>query len=146
MNLGAFGVVLALGRRGEPHEQIEDYAGLGFRAPLLGAAMTVFMLSLAGIPPLAGFVGKFYVFTAAVREGYVVLAVIGVLNSVISADYYVRVLVLMYMTPGTVEVVPAGKRPYLFTTIVFSAVLTVLLGIFPAMWMSLARLSFLSQP
>jgi NADH-quinone oxidoreductase subunit N len=146
MNLGAFGVVLALGGRGEPHEQIEDYAGLGFRAPLLGAAMAVFMLSLTGIPPLAGFAAKVYVFTAAVREGYIALAVIGVLNSVISAGYYVRLLVLMYMTPGTVEVVPAGKRPYLFTSIVFSAVVTVLLGVFPAIWMSLARLSFLSQP
>jgi NADH-quinone oxidoreductase subunit N len=146
MNLGAFGVVLALGRRGEPHEQIEDYAGLGFRAPVLGAAMAVFMLSLTGIPPLAGFAAKVYVFTAAVREGYIALAVIAVLNSVVSAGYYVRLLVLMYMTAGTVEVVSAGKRPYLFTSIVFSAVLTVLLGVFPAIWMSLARVSFLSQP
>jgi NADH-quinone oxidoreductase subunit N len=146
MNLGAFGVVLALGRRGEPHEEIDDYAGLGFRSPLLGTAMAIFMLSLTGIPPLAGFAGKVYVFTAAVREGYVALAVIGVINSVISAGYYVRVLVVMFMTPGSVEVVGAGRRPYLFTSIVISAVVTVLMGVFPALWLELARLSFLSQP
>ena len=144
MNLGAFGVVIALGRRGEPHENIDDYAGLGFRSPLLGVAMAVFMLSLTGIPPLAGFAGKFYVFTAALREGYVALAVIGVLNSVVSAGYYVRVLVTMFMTPGTPEVVRPGSRPYLFTSIVVSAVVTVLVGVFPALWMQLARLSFLS--
>ena len=146
MNLGAFGVVLALGRHGEPHEQIDDYAGLGFRSPLLGAAMAVFMLSLTGIPPLAGFAGKVYVFTAAVREGYIALAVIGVLNSVVSAGYYIRILVLMFMTPGTVEVVRAGRRPYLYTSIVFSAVVTILIGVFPSLWLELARLSFISQP
>ncbi|HEY2386466.1 MAG TPA: NADH-quinone oxidoreductase subunit N [Candidatus Binatia bacterium] len=146
MNLGAFGVVLALGRRGEPHEEIDDYAGLGFRSPLLGTAMAIFMLSLTGIPPLAGFAGKLYIFTAAVREGYYALAVIGVLNSVISAGYYVRVVVVMFMTPGTPDVVRASLRPYLFTSIVFSAVVTVLIGVFPALWFELARLSFLSHP
>ncbi len=146
MNLGSFGVVLALGRRGEPHEQIDDYAGLGFRSPLLGAAMAVFMLSLMGMPPLAGFAGKLYVFTAAVREGYVALAVIAVLNSVVSAAYYVRVLVVMFMTPGTLEAVRAARRPYLYTSIVFSAVVTVLVGVFPAPWLWLAHHSFLSQP
>jgi len=146
MNLGAFGVVLALGRRGEPHEEIEDYAGLGFRSPLLGAAMAIFMMSLTGFPPLAGFAGKLYVFTAAVREGYYGLAVIGALNSVVSAGYYIRVLVVMFMNPGTPDVVRAARRPYLFTSIVFSAVVTVLVGVFPALWLELARLSFLSQP
>ena len=81
--------------------------------------MAIFMLSLTGIPPLAGFAGKLYIFTAAVSEGYLALAVIAVLNSVISTAYYMRVLVVMFMTPGTVEVVGAGRRPYLFTAIVF---------------------------
>ncbi len=142
MTLGAFGVVLAIGRRGEPNENLDDYAGLGFRAPLLGATMAVFMLSLTGIPPLAGFAGKFYVFSAAVREGYVGLAVIGVLNSVVSAGYYVRVLVSMFLTAGERELAPVGGRPYLLTCIVISAVGTVLIGIFPALWLQLARLSF----
>ncbi len=107
--------------------------------------MAIFMLSLTGIPPLAGFAGKFYVFNAAVREGYVALAVIGVLNSVVSAGYYIRVLVVMFMTPGTLEVTRAARRPYLYTSIVFSAVVTVLVGVFPALWLELARLAFLSQ-
>jgi NADH-quinone oxidoreductase subunit N len=144
MNLGAFGVVIALGRRGEPNENLDDYAGLGFRAPLLGATMALFMLSLTGIPPLAGFAGKVYIFTAAVSQGYVALAVIGVVNSAISAGYYVRVLVTMYMTPGAPEVARAPSRPYLFTSIVFAAVMTVLVGVFPAIWLQIARLSFLS--
>jgi NADH-quinone oxidoreductase subunit N len=144
MNLGAFGVVIALGRRGEPNESIDDYAGLGFRSPLLGATMALFMLSLTGIPPLAGFAGKVYIFTAAVSQGYVALAVIGVLNSAISAGYYIRVLVTMYMTPGAPEAARAASRPYLFTSIVFAAVMTVLVGVFPAIWLQLARLSFLS--
>jgi len=144
MNIGALGVVIALGRRGESNEDIDDYAGLGFRLPLLGAAMTVFMLSLTGIPPLVGFAGKFYVFTAAVHEGFVALAVIGVLNSVISAAYYIRVVVLMYMTPATSEPGRAISRPYLLTSIVVSAVATIIIGVFPALWLQLARLSFLS--
>jgi NADH-quinone oxidoreductase subunit N len=144
MNIGAFGVVLALARRGHLNEEIDDLAGLGFRSPLLGTAMAVFMLSLTGIPPLAGFAGKFYVFSAAVSEGYVALAVIGVLNSVVSAGYYIRVLVTMFMTPGTPEYARPGSRPYLFTSIVISAALTVLIGVFPAIWLQLARMSFLS--
>jgi NADH-quinone oxidoreductase subunit N len=144
MTLGAFGVVAAIGEAGEPNETLDDYAGLGFRRPLLGVTMTIFMLSLTGIPPLAGFAGKLYVFTAAVREGYYVLAVIGVLNSAISAGYYVRVLIAMYLTPGAEESGRLARQPYLLTSIVVSAVLTVIVGVFPALWMQLARLGFLS--
>jgi NADH-quinone oxidoreductase subunit N len=144
MTLGAFGVVAALGEAGDPNETLDDYAGLGFRRPLLGVTMTIFMLSLTGIPPLAGFAGKLYIFTAAVREGYYALAVIGVLNSAISAAYYVRVLIAMYLTPGAEESGRLARQPYLLTSIVLSAVLTVLVGVFPAVWMQLARLSFLS--
>jgi NADH-quinone oxidoreductase subunit N len=144
MTLGAFGVVAAIGAAGEPNENLDDYAGLGFRRPLLGVTMTIFMLSLTGIPPLAGFAGKLYIFTAAIREGYYVLAVIGVLNSAISAGYYIRVLIAMYLTPGAEESGRLARQPYLLTSIVVSAVLTVLVGVFPAMWMQLARLGFLS--
>ena len=111
MTLGAFAVVIAIGRRGQPNENLDDYAGVGFRSPFLGLAMIVFMLSLAGIPPLGGFIGKFYIFSAAIKSGYVGLAVIGVLNSVISVYYYVGVLVRMYMTEGGAEVAhPAAVR------------------------------------
>jgi NADH-quinone oxidoreductase subunit N len=144
MTLGAFGVVAALGSVGEPNETLDDYAGLGFRRPLLGVTMTIFMLSLTGIPPLAGFAGKLYVFTAAIREGYYVLAVIGVLNSAISAAYYIRVLIAMYLTPGAEDPGRLARQPYLLTSIVLSAVLTVIVGVFPALWMQFARLGFLS--
>jgi NADH-quinone oxidoreductase subunit N len=144
MTLGAFAVVIAIGRRGEPNERLDDYAGVGFRSPFLGAAMTVFMLSLAGIPPLVGFVGKVYIFTAAVKAGYVGLTVIGVLNSVVSVYYYVGVLVRMYMTEGGAEVVRPTSRPYLFATLLLAIGGTVLIGLFPSGLFEVARQSFLA--
>ncbi|MFQ5665299.1 MAG: NADH-quinone oxidoreductase subunit N [Candidatus Binatia bacterium] len=144
MTLGAFAVVIALGHRGAPNENLDDYAGVGFRSPFLGVAMVIFMLSLAGIPPLAGFIGKVYIFSAAVKSGYVGLAVIGVLNSVVSVYYYVGVLVRMYMVEGGVEVVRPGSRPYLFATLLFTGVATVALGLFPSTLFELARQSFLA--
>jgi NADH-quinone oxidoreductase subunit N len=144
MTLGAFAVVIAIGRRGEPNENLDDYAGVGFRQPFLGAAMVVFMLSLAGMPPLAGFVGKFYIFSAAVKSGYVGLAVIGVLNSVVSVYYYVGVLAKMYMVEGGVEVAHPANRPYLFATLLLTVAGTVALGLFPSSLFELARQSFLA--
>src|SRR5437762_8107895 len=88
MNLGAFAVLIALGRRGEPCETLDDLAGMGWRQALLGIAMTIFMLSLVGIPPTAGFAGKVAVFGAAIDAGYVGQEVIAVLNSVLSVYYY----------------------------------------------------------
>lgn len=144
MTLGAFAVVVAVGRSGEPNELLDDYAGVASRNPFLGVAMTVFMLSLAGVPPLGGFVGKFYLFTAAIQSGYVGLAVIGVLNSVISVYYYAGVLVRMYMTEGGAEVMPTSKRPYLFAALLATLVGTVLVGLFPSALLELARASFAS--
>ena len=144
MTLGAFTVVIAIGRRGEPNENLDDYAGVGFRQPFLGVAMLVFMLSLAGIPPLAGFVAKFYIFSAAVKSGNIGLAVIGVLNSVVSVYYYVGVLVKMYMVEGGVEVARPSSRPYLFATLLLTVAGTVALGLFPAGLFELARQSFLA--
>ncbi len=144
MTLGAFAVVVAVGRSGEPNEMLDDYAGIAFKNPFLGVAMTVFMLSLAGIPPLGGFIGKFYVFSAAVQSGYVGLAVLGVLNSVLSVYYYVGVLVRMYMTEGPTEVTPTSRRPYLFAALVATLAGTILVGIFPAPLLELARASFAS--
>lgn len=144
MNLGAFGVIVAVGRRGEPNEEYADFAGLGFRYPLLAMAMTVFMLSLTGVPPLVGFTGKFYIFSAAVKAGYLWLAVIGVLNSVVSAYYYVRVIVNMYMYDGDKMPEKLSTRPALALAILLAAIGTVLMGIFPAASIALARTSFLS--
>ncbi|HUU29821.1 MAG TPA: NADH-quinone oxidoreductase subunit N [archaeon] len=97
MNAGAFAVLIYLGHLGRPMETLEEVRGTGFRYPLLGAAMAVFMFSLAGLPPTGGFLGKFYIFSAAVQRGFVGLAVIGVLNSAVSVYYYLRVTVQMYM-------------------------------------------------
>ncbi len=145
MTVGAFGVVAAIGRAGEPLENIEDYAGLATRSPLLGATMAIFMLSLMGMPPLAGFAGKFYVFSVAVQQDFIVLAVVGVLNSVVSAAYYIRLLVAMYMTPEPAEAPALGRRPYLIASIVIAAGFTVLIGVLPALGLQVARLSFLSM-
>lgn len=144
MNLGAFAVVVAVGKKGEANEEFNDYCGLGFRYPGLAMMMTIFMLSLTGIPPLVGFTGKFYIFSAAVKAGYIWLAVIGVLNSVVSAYYYIRVVVTMYMREGEKQVEPLSARPALATAIVAATVGTILVGVFPAKPMALARHSFAS--
>jgi len=106
MNLGAFGILTLLGKGPEERVLISDLAGLGFRQPLLGLAMTVFMLSLGGIPPTAGFMGKLYVFSVALKAGLVPLVIVGVLNSVVAIFYYLRVTIAMYMEEPRGE--PAG--------------------------------------
>jgi NADH-quinone oxidoreductase subunit N len=142
MNLGAFAVVVAVGRRGRPNEQIDDYAGLGFRYPGLGAAMSIFMLSLAGFPPLVGFAGKLYIFSAAVHAGYTQLAILGVLSSVVSVYYYLGVLAKMYMSEGQTVLDAPSSRPYLFACLLITAAGTVLVGVFPSFAYDLARQSF----
>lgn len=144
MNLGAFGVVVALGRQGEPNDELSDYAGLGSRHPALAMAMVIFMLSLTGVPPLVGFTGKFYVFSAAVQAGYIWLAVIGVLNSAVSAYYYIRVIVHMYMEESERTFDIPALRPALVAAIIIAAAGTILLGVFPSASISMARESFLS--
>jgi NADH-quinone oxidoreductase subunit N len=144
MNLGAFAVVIAIGRKGELNERIEDFSGLGFRYPFLGFSMVVFMLSLAGFPALAGFTGKFYLFSAALKAGYVGLAVIAVLNSVVSVYYYAGVLVRMYMAEGSKEVIAITHRPYLFATLIITAAGTLFLGLVPAWAFELAASAFRS--
>lgn len=144
MNVGAFAVLIALGRRGEPNEQLDDLAGVGFRQPFLGVAMLVFMLSLAGVPPTAGFAGKFYLFSAAIDSGWVWLALLGVLNSLVSVWYYLGVIVQMYMVEGTVQPVSPYARPCLLATIVLAVVATVALGVLPGTSMQLAADAFAS--
>ncbi|MSO88670.1 MAG: NADH-quinone oxidoreductase subunit NuoN [Rhodospirillaceae bacterium] len=103
MNVGTFAVILSMRRRGQMVEGISDLAGLGQTDPRLAAALAIFMFSMAGIPPLAGFFGKLYVFMAAIDAGLVALAVIGVLSSVVSAFYYIRIVKVMYFDdPGPV--------------------------------------------
>ena len=115
-NLGALGIVALLGTPENEHDELRDFAGLKDSRPGLAALMTVFLLSLGGFPPLAGFIGKWYIFNAAVQEGYYWLAIIGVLTSVVSVFFYLRIVVMMWMTEGP-EVArpripaPAARRP-----------------------------------
>jgi NADH-quinone oxidoreductase subunit N len=144
MNLGAFGVLIALARRDDAGEQLSDLAGLSVRHPGLAFAMSICMLSLAGVPLTAGFAGKFYLFSAAVGAGYVGLAVIGVLNSVVSVYYYLGVIVQMYMADGDRVLVSPRTRPCLMATIAVAVAATLLLGILPSGSMELARSAFAS--
>jgi NADH-quinone oxidoreductase subunit N len=108
MNLGAFGVLTLLGKGRDERVLVSDLAGLGFRHPALGIAMTLFMLSLGGIPPTAGFMGKFYVFGVALKANLLPLVIVGVLNSVVSIFYYLRVTVAMYMEEPQGEPAPVS--------------------------------------
>lgn len=103
MNIGAFAIIILVAKKGETNGTVQDFAGLGTKHPVLAAAMTIFLFSLAGMPPTAGFIGKFYLFSGAIQKGYIWLAVIGVLNSAASVYYYLRVMVYMYMKDSTEE-------------------------------------------
>jgi NADH-quinone oxidoreductase subunit N len=136
---GAFGIILLLERSGEEVVGVDDTAGLATRHPLAALALAIFLLSLVGIPPTAGFVGKFYLFGAAVRSGYVWLAVIGVLNSAAAAYYYLRVIVNMYMREP--EGTPAVIMPSFAGALAVAVALwgVIQLGIFPAPLFDLAQ-------
>jgi NADH-quinone oxidoreductase subunit N len=132
---GAWAIVVALEKQDGVGLEINDYAGLGKRKPALAAAMTVFMLSLTGLPPTLGLIGKFYVFRAAIQGGFIGLAVIGVITSLISAYYYLRVVVVMYMRDGDVQV---ESEPWLNLTTAVAAIGTVVLSFIPASLFALA--------
>ena len=127
-NFGTWGVVIALERAEGRGLEIRDYAGLGRKYPALAAAMTIFMLSLIGLPPTIGLVGKFYLFRAVMAGGFTGLAIIGVLTSLISAYYYLRVVVTMYMQEGDPQ---RSRESFLDLTTAFTAIVTVLVSIVP---------------
>lgn len=135
-NLGAFGVALAVERQQGEGVLIDDYRGLAKRYPWMALAMAFFMLSLTGVPPAAGFAAKFYVFSAAIDAGLLWLAIIGVVTSVVSGYYYLRVVFTMYMMEGEGEM---DLKPMLVTAVAITAVVTFLLGILPGYWFDLAR-------
>jgi NADH-quinone oxidoreductase subunit N len=141
VNLGAFGVIAALAKDGREPATVADLAGLAERRPALAAAFTVFLVSLTGIPITAGFVGKFYLFNAAVASGWVVLALVGVLTSVVSAYYYLRIVVAMYMEEPLGEDRWAAVAPAAALALSLSAGVTLLLGVWPAPVLALARLA-----
>ena len=144
MTFGAFAVLSSLGDGDRPRENYSDLAGLGFKRPLLGLAMSLFMLSLAGFPPLGGFVGKFYVFRSAVLSGNLALAIIGVLNSLLSVIYYLRVIVAMYMEEGGAEGKGFRQSPCVYAAIIVAVIGTVYLGILPATALDWSRFAFAS--
>ncbi len=141
MNVGAFGVLSMLEREDGRGLTFDDYVGLSSAKPLVAGLMALFMFSLAGVPPFAGFFGKYYVFAGAVQAGFTWLAVVGVLMSVVSAYYYLRLVVVMYFRE------PAGaftavENPLALGALLFAAVAIVGLGIFPAGLLSLTAALF----
>jgi NADH-quinone oxidoreductase subunit N len=130
MQLGAFAVIVMMRRKDMVGDELKDFSGLHFRHPFAAFAMLLFMLSLGGIPPTAGFMGKFWLFGAAIEAGYVWLAVIGVLNSAVSLYYYIRVVVFMYLKKETTGSEPS-LSPGLAFTMALAVVATIAFGIYP---------------
>jgi NADH-quinone oxidoreductase subunit N len=134
MNLGAFAVVAALQRRPGVTSSLDSFAGLGRREPILGLLMALFLLSLTGIPPTAGFFAKAYVILAAVEAGEPSswLAVIAVLNAAVAAFYYLRVIVYMYMRDPSAEVEPSRHTALVWLGLAVTTFATIVLGLFPS--------------
>jgi NADH-quinone oxidoreductase subunit N len=141
MQLGAFMVIVLMRRQNVIGDELKDLSGLYSRRPAAAFAMLLFMLSLGGIPPTAGFMGKFWLFSAAIESGYVWLAVVGVVNSAISLYYYVRVVVFMYLQPDVTAAADTSGGPSLTLALVVAVVATVVLGVYPRLLFELAEVS-----
>lgn len=142
MNLGAFAVISYVCGRGERHVKIEDLAGLGRKQPFTAAMMTVFLLSLIGVPLTGGFFGKFYIFRAALDSHLTWLTVLGLLNSAVAAYYYLRLLVVMYMhEPGEVTDALEAPGPAMQAALILPAAGTLFLGILPTALLTFAQAS-----
>lgn len=142
MNLAAFGVITALGKgRGEEALDINKYAGLSKRQPIAAATLAVIMLSLAGVPPMVGFMAKFYLFSVVVQVGLIPLAIIGVVNSLVSAYYYLRLIVVMYMKDADEDSYD-GREPITVMMAAFLTVVVILLGVIPDSFHRLAETVF----
>jgi len=139
MNAGAFGVLAALSGNDEERTTLADLAGLGRRHPWLAASLSVFLLSLAGIPPTAGFLAKFGIFGAAVAKGHVALVVAAVLASLISVAYYLKVIVVMYMQEAGTEPTLDRDNPALYLVIFLCLFGVVQLGVWPGNLLVLIR-------
>jgi NADH-quinone oxidoreductase subunit N len=139
MNAGAFGVLAAVTGKGIEHTALDDFAGLGRRNPWLAAGLAIFLLSLAGFPPTAGFLAKFYVFAGAVREGHIALTVAAVLASLVSVAYYLKVIVVMYMREGDTDVVVERENPALALVLFLCLFGTLQLGLWPGNLLAVIR-------
>src|SRR5580692_9208974 len=142
MNIGAFVVVIHMAGKGERHLKIDDLAGLGKRQPVTAAMLTIFLMSLIGIPLTGGFFGKFYIFEAALQSNLVWLTVLGLLNSAVAAYYYLRLLVVMYMyEPGEVANNIEPLTPGLRAALILPAIGTFVLGVLPGAVLNFAQRS-----
>ncbi len=146
MNIGAFAAVIALGKKDHEYLELEDYKGIGFRYPWIGATFAVFLISLAGFPPTGGFLAKFYVFSAAVRQGLVSLVIIGVLASLVSVFYYLRIVINMYMKEPSYDVEINIDNPALFLALFLCLYGVLQLGIFPGNILVLIRQTVSALP
>ncbi|MGA7161691.1 MAG: NADH-quinone oxidoreductase subunit N [Bacteroidota bacterium] len=140
-NLGAFGIISILEKESGENVTYEDYAGLGTRKPVLAGLLAAFMFSLTGIPPFAGFVGKYYLFTSAVESNLTWLAILGVVTSLLSAFYYLRVVVYMYFR-DTKETAEIHLPRLAFCAIFISALGIIILGILPSLILNVTQLLF----
>jgi NADH-quinone oxidoreductase subunit N len=139
MNLGAFAVVIYVARPGERRVEISDLAGLGARQPATAALMTVFLLSLIGVPITGGFFGKFYIFKAALDGHLIWLTVLGLLTSAVAAYYYLRIVVVMYMQPPPVDDMELPPpSPGIRVALLLTCAATLILGVFPSLVLDLA--------
>jgi NADH-quinone oxidoreductase subunit N len=136
-NMGALGIVALLGTPQKPHDELRDFAGLWKSRPGLAALMTLFLLSLGGFPPTAGFIGKWYIFSAAVERGHYWLAIIGVLTSVVSVFFYLRIVVMMYMSDGA-EIARPRVPATAMVGLVLATVAVLYLGVLPTQVLDLA--------
>jgi NADH-quinone oxidoreductase subunit N len=139
MNLGAFAVLVLAGKKGEDNLTLEGFSGFGYKRPFLGVAMAIFLFSLMGIPPTAGFAGKFYIFAGAVKAGYIWLAVIGVLNSAVSLYYYLRVMVYMYFKEPTEDYGWVTMHVGTVISIILALAGILYLGVVPGAVMEMAK-------
>ncbi|BDV44745.1 NADH-quinone oxidoreductase subunit N [Geotalea uraniireducens] len=139
MNIGAFAIIILVGKKGEENNNVSDYAGFATKHPVLALAMSVFLFSLAGMPPTAGFIGKFYLFSSAIKAGYIWLAIIGVLNSAASVYYYLRVMVYMYMKDPVEEFDWMKASPAVMLCILVSVAGALIPGVLPSYLLELAQ-------
>jgi len=138
MKLGAFTTVAHVGGAGEQRTELDDYAGLAWKQPVTAACLSLYLLSLLGMPATAGFLGKLYVFNAALDAKLLWLAVLLALNSVVAAYYYLRIIVAMYMWDAKSDWKPAPVPPAVALVLLLTAAGTIYLGLFPRIVMALA--------
>lgn len=142
MTAGAFAIVVAMGLGKEEHTAISQLAGLGRRRPLMAAALSLFLLSLLGIPPTVGFFGKYYLFLTAVKSGFIWLVVIAVINSALSAYYYLRPIVVMYFRPAEEHLPVEPINPAVVAVLAVTSISVAYFGLFPANLLAIVSRSF----